>query len=219
MRLLVVKWVWRYEEGLKIWSIVAIFRIEERKLIIQLSFQLIRHPFFSIPRIHCDSLNVITYLLTDPWHFERVSLTFSTSHDTKATIERRSINKDRLSYGRSFIFPLLESLFHPAERIRNVTMARNVPIATSCSFVENKKKKRKEKEERNIREREREREREDCNTLSAGIDVLSTDGGCTFACNLRPRGVIDAARAFQSNMHRRCYRIRQSKKRGELNSR
>ena len=199
MRLLVVKWVWRYEEGLKIWSIVAIFRIEERKLIIQLSFQLIRHPFFSIPRIHCDSLNVITYLLTDPWHFERVSLTFSTSHDTKATIERRSINKDRLSYGRSFIFPLLESLFHPAERIRNVTMARNVPIA--------------------IREREREREREDCNTLSAGIDVLSTDGGCTFACNLRPRGVIDAARAFQSNMHRRCYRIRQSKKRGELNSR
>ena len=160
MRLLVVKWVWRYEEGLKIWSIVAIFRIEERKLIIQLSFQLIRHPFFSIPRIHCDSLNVITYLLTDPWHFERVSLTFSTSHDTKATIERRSINKDRLSYGRSFIFPLLESLFHPAERIRNVTMARNVPIATSCSFVKNKKKKRKEKEERNIRERERERERE-----------------------------------------------------------
>lgn len=145
-----------------------------------------------------------------------MSLTFSTSHDTKATIERRSINKDRLSYGRSFIFPLLESLFHPAERIRNVTMARNVPIATSCSFVENKKKKeRKRRKEISGRERER----EDCNTLSAGIDVLSTDGGCTFACNLRPRGVIDAARAFQSNMHRRCYRIRQSKKRGELNSR
>lgn len=141
-----------------------------------------------------------------------MSLTFSTSHDTKATIERRSINKDRLSYGRSFIFPLLESLFHPTKRIRNVT-TRNVPIATS--FVENKKKK--EKKERNIREKKR--EKEDCNTLSAGIDVLSTDGGCTFACNLRPRGVIDAARAFQLNMHRRCYRIRQSKKCGELNSR
>lgn len=109
--------------------------------------------FTSIPRIHCDSLNVITYLLTDPWHFERVSLTFSTSHDTKATIERRSINKDRLSYGRSFIFPLLESLFHPTKRIRNVT-TRNVPIATS--FVENKKKRKRRKE---ISGRKRERKR------------------------------------------------------------
>lgn len=124
------------------------------KLIIQLSFQPASHPFFHFhPRIHCDSLNVITYLLTDPWHFERVSLTFSTSHNTKATIERRSINKDRLSYGRSFIFPLLESLFHPTKRIRNVT-TRNVPIATS--FVENKKKRKRRKE---ISGRKRERKR------------------------------------------------------------
>lgn len=169
MRLLVVgfedtKRVWKYD--------LPSPSFASRKLIIQLSFQLIRHPFFSIPRIHCDSLNVITYLLTDPWHFERVSLTFSTSHDTKATIERRSINKDRLSYGRSFIFPLLESLFHPAERIRNVTMARNVPIATSCSFVENKKKKRKEKEERNIRERERERIATHCRQESTSFQRM-----------------------------------------------
>lgn len=98
---------------------------------------------------------------------------------------------------------------------------RSRPAAASSSGENKKKKKKKKKEKRNIRsagERERERER-DCNTLSARIDVLSTDGGCTFACNLRPRGVIDAARAFQLNMHRRCYRIRQSKKCGELNSR
>lgn len=113
-----------------------IYRVEERNKISNSTFVPFFHHFPSQESIVILLMLLLTYLRIHG--ISNARLTFSTSHDTKATIERRSINKDRLSYGRSFIFPLLESLFHPTKRIRNVT-TRNVPIATSCGFVERRK--------------------------------------------------------------------------------
>ena len=117
--------------------------------------------------------------------------------------ERGDVQLTKIVWMVDHLFSLVRKIFlHPAKfEMSRLETFRSRPAA----FME--VSLRKWKKAFVAREREREREKERIATLSAGIDVLSTDGGCTIACNLRPRGVIDAARAFQSNMHRRCYRV------------